>query len=82
MPPNEMINAASSDAGVSRKRSRIYLSIVLSIAVITAGVAGAAYIGKTALSCSSILPTAGGGTGKAAMKPYTTPVFNDSGLSF
>jgi len=43
-----MINAASSDAGVSRKRSRIYLSIVLSIAVITAGVAGAAYIGKTA----------------------------------
>jgi RND family efflux transporter MFP subunit len=48
VPPNETIEAESSDGGIPRKRSRIYLSIVLSIAVLAAGVAGAAYIGKKA----------------------------------
>ena len=48
MPPNETIEAGSSDGNLPRKRSRIYLSIVLSIAVIAAGVAGTAYIGKSA----------------------------------
>ncbi|MDH3884772.1 MAG: efflux RND transporter periplasmic adaptor subunit [Desulfobacterales bacterium] len=48
MPPNETIEAESSDGGIPRKRSRIYLSIVLSIAVLAAGVVGTAYIGKNA----------------------------------
>ena len=48
MPANETIEAESSDGGVPRKRSRIYLSIVLSIAVLAAGVVGTAYIGKKA----------------------------------
>ena len=48
MPPNETIEAESSDGGLPRKKSRVYLSIVLSIAVITAGVVGTAYIGKSA----------------------------------
>jgi RND family efflux transporter MFP subunit len=46
--PNETIEAKSSDGGIPRKRSRIYLSIVLSIAVLAAGVVGTAYIGKKA----------------------------------
>ena len=48
MPPNETIEAESSDRGVPRKRSRVYLSIMLSIAVLAAGVVGTAYIGKKA----------------------------------
>jgi len=48
VPPNETIEAESSDGGIPRKRSRIYLSIVLSIAVLAAGVVGTAYIGKNA----------------------------------
>ena len=48
MPPNETIEAESSDGGLPHKKSRVYLSIVLSIAVITAGVVGTAYIGKSA----------------------------------
>lgn len=48
MPPNETIEAEPSDRGLPRKRSRVYLSIVLSIAVIAAGVVGTAYIGKSA----------------------------------
>jgi len=48
VPPNETIEAESSDRGVPRKRSRVYLSIMLSIAVLAAGVVGTAYIGKKA----------------------------------
>lgn len=48
MPPNEKTDAESSDGNIPRKRSRTYLSILLSIAVLTAGIAGTAYIGKTA----------------------------------
>jgi RND family efflux transporter MFP subunit len=48
VPANETIEAESSDGGVPRKRARVYLSIVLSIAIIAAGVVGTAYIGKKA----------------------------------
>ena len=48
MPPNEPKEAEASAGGTPRKRSRVYLSIVLSIAVIAAGIAGTAYIGKKA----------------------------------
>jgi RND family efflux transporter MFP subunit len=48
VPPDETIEAESSDGIVPRKRSRVYLSIVLSIAVLAAGVVGTAYIGKKA----------------------------------
>ncbi|MGD9044804.1 MAG: efflux RND transporter periplasmic adaptor subunit [Desulfobacterales bacterium] len=48
MPPNEPKEAEASAGGAPRKRSRVYLSIVLSIAVITAGIVGTAYIGKKA----------------------------------
>jgi RND family efflux transporter MFP subunit len=48
VPPNEPKEAEASAGGAPRKRSRVYLSIVLSIAVITAGIVGTAYIGKKA----------------------------------
>ena len=48
MPANEPIEAEASDGGAPRKKSRVYLSIVLSIAVLAAGIAGTAYIGKKA----------------------------------
>ena len=57
MPPNETIEAESSDRGVPRKRSRVYLSIMLSIAVLAAGVVGTAYIGKKAPKARKRPPT-------------------------
>ena len=48
MPPNETIEAESSDGRIPSKKSRVYLSILLSVAVIAAGVVGTAYIGKKA----------------------------------
>ena len=48
MSPNEPLKAEASDRGAPPKRSRVYLSIGLSIAVIAACIAGSAYIGKKA----------------------------------
>lgn len=48
MPPNENTGAVLSDPGTPRKKSRIYISILLSVAVLAAGVVGTAYIGKKA----------------------------------
>jgi RND family efflux transporter MFP subunit len=48
VPPNENTGAVLSDPGTPRKKSRIYISILLSVAVLAAGVVGTAYIGKKA----------------------------------
>ncbi len=48
MPANETTKAGSHQGNESHRRRRWVINIVLSIALITAGIAGAAYIGKTA----------------------------------
>jgi RND family efflux transporter MFP subunit len=48
MPKNETTNAGSHQGNVAHRRRRWVINIVLSIALITAGIAGAAYISKTA----------------------------------
>ena len=48
MPENETTKAGSHRGDESHRRRRWVINIVLSIALITAGIAGAAYISKTA----------------------------------
>jgi len=48
MPPNKTAQAESLKEDISHRRRRWVINIVLSIALITAGIAGAAYISKTA----------------------------------
>jgi RND family efflux transporter MFP subunit len=48
MPADEMTKAESQKGNESHRRRRWVINIVLSIALITAGIAGAAYISKTA----------------------------------
>jgi RND family efflux transporter MFP subunit len=48
MPPNKTTEAESLKVNLSHRRRRWVINIVLSIALITAGIAGAAYISKTA----------------------------------
>jgi len=47
MPPNKTAQAESLKEDISHRRRRWVINIVLSIALITAGIAGAAYISKT-----------------------------------
>ena len=48
MPANETTQSGSHKGDVSHRRRRWFINIVLSIALITAGIAGANYISKTA----------------------------------
>ena len=48
MPANETAKAESNKGDASHRRRRWVINIVLSIALIAAGIAGAAYISKTA----------------------------------
>ena len=48
MPTNETTNTESTSTGKSRSPGRLFLNFLLSLAVIGAGIAGAAYITKTA----------------------------------
>ena len=48
MPANETTHTESVSAGKPRSARRVFLNILLSLAVISAGIAGAAYITKTA----------------------------------
>ena len=48
MPENMKIDAGSASPGQSRSRRRLFVNIILSLAVIGAGIAGAAYITKSA----------------------------------
>ena len=48
MPANETAKAGSNKVDESQRRRRWVINIVLSIALIAAGIAGAAYISKTA----------------------------------
>ncbi|MGD8263298.1 MAG: efflux RND transporter periplasmic adaptor subunit [Desulfobacterales bacterium] len=48
MPENIKIDVGSASPGKSRSRRRLFVNIILSLAVIGAGIAGAAYITKSA----------------------------------
>jgi len=48
MPANQKTNTEPTSRGKSRSGRRLFLNIILSLAVIGAGIAGAAYITKTA----------------------------------
>ena len=56
IPANETTNTESTNAAKPRSARRLFLNILLSLAVIGAGIAGAAYITKTAPKANRRLP--------------------------